>query len=62
MIDEYIDKYHIPYRINQAYQAIINTIYFIKSIYSESELSREYAEYMENLEEIKAKMEAILHN
>ena len=62
MIDEYIDKYHIPYRINQAYQAIIDSIYFIRSIYSESVLAGEYADYMENLEEIKTKLEEIIHN
>ena len=62
MIDEYIDKYHIPYRINQAYQAIIDSIYFIRSIYSESLLAGEYADYMENLEDIKTKLEKIIHN
>ncbi|MGX2949169.1 dynamin family protein [Frederiksenia canicola] len=59
MIDEYIDKYNFPNRVNRAYQALSE---IIKIAGDESQLSADLQTYVNQLGNIKEQIQALENN
>lgn len=59
MIDEYIDKYNFPNRVNRAYQALRD---IIKIAGNESQLNADLQHYLDNLSNIESQIKALKNN
>lgn len=59
MIDEYIDKYNLPNRVNRAYQALNEAI---KISSDEAELDRELKQHLDSIGVIESQLTALVAN